>query len=293
MLILSEYNKQRLELLEQLVYDPTHERVIVLSTVDPLYFLTEGFPEVLASKERSGDARLLLDRWARVLGRLAKVRLPEETDRESWQQKVRAIILNRGGPLRVVEWIVKECAATPFLREIGCQLAQQIALQGEVSCEFVERAVLERANAYYHVVWSSLAASERLVLYQLALDGWANPKNMAALEQLERKQLIRRDPMYKVLNESFREFIASNEHADEISEWEKREAQSTWHVLRVALLAAAIGAGVWLLYSQSALFQAGTAYIAGIATLLTAIASLFGRLKRATPSDASGPPESS
>jgi hypothetical protein len=171
------------------------------------------------------------------------------------------------------------------LRQIGLDLAAQLPGTPKITREFVERTVLERADAYYHVLWSGLAATERLVLYQLALDGWANPKNTAAATQLERKLLIRRQPMYKLMNESFREFIASTEHADEIADWERHEAQSTWHVLRVVLLASAIGAGLWLLYSQAALFQLGTAYIAGIATLLTAFTSLFGRLKRSPPTD--------
>jgi hypothetical protein len=137
--------------------------------------------------------------------------------------------------------------------------------------------VLDRADDYYHLLWSGLSAAERLVLYQLALDGWANPKNVAALQQLERKSLIRREPMYRLMNESFREFVLGTEHIDEIEQWEKHEQQSTWRAFKLVLIVLTVGAAAWLLYSQAALSQVVVAYIAGIGTLLTAIAGLLGR----------------
>jgi hypothetical protein len=81
-----------------------------------------------------------------------------------------------------------------------------------------------------------LATSERLALYQLALDGWANPKNTAALQQLESKLLIRRMPMFRIMNMSFQRFVASAEHTSEIEQWEKEQKQSTWRALRLVLI---------------------------------------------------------
>jgi hypothetical protein len=116
-----------------------------------------------------------------------------------------------------------------------------------------------------------------MVLYQLALDGWANPKNVAAVQQLERKSLICRGPMYKLMNRSFGEFVLGAEHADEIKQWQKQQQQSTWRAFKLVLIAFAVGAAAWLLHSQAALSQVVVAYIAGIGTLLTAIAGLLGR----------------
>ena len=86
--------------------------------------------------------------------------------------------------------------------------------------------------------------------------------------------------MYRILNGSFRSFIRSSEHEKEIAEWQKKEHESTWQVLRFVLIAAVIGVGVWLFYAQAQLFQIGTGYITALATLLTAIAGLAGRWKR-------------
>ena len=164
-----------------------------------------------------------------------------------------------------------------MLRRIGTDLLKQFPKEDQPTAAWVCNRVRERADAYYHVLWSVLTATERLVLYQLALDGWANPKNSAAVQQLERKLLISRDPMCRIINESFRLFIQSTDHAEEIAEWEKREQQSTWHAFRYVIIATTVGTGVWLLYTQAALTQVMAGAIAAIVTLLTAISTLFGR----------------
>jgi hypothetical protein len=143
--------------------------------------------------------------------------------------------------------------------------------------------VADRASAYYRMLWAGLTSSERLVLYQLALDGWANPKNALAIRQLEQKQLIYRKPMYRIMNDSFRSFIRCSEHEKEIAQWQKQEQQSTWQILRFVMIAAIIGTCVWLLYAQAQLFQIGTGYITAIATLLTAIAGFTARAKHSSP----------
>jgi hypothetical protein len=275
-------NRERLKLLEDRLYD-SECKVVVVSTVDPLFYLTEGAPEMLAVKNDPAGAGRLLDRWARVLSKLTRVRLKDSGETEFPDTTV-AGFKNEHEHCeehqccrQLGEWISKECRHTAMLRSIGKEILDQFREDDLVTHEWVVRNVLERADLYYHVLWSGMTGSERLVLYQLALDGWANPKNVAALQQLERKSLIFRDPMYRIMNESFRRFIESAEHADEIAQWAKNERQSTWHAFRLVAIAVAIGTAVWVVYTQAALSQAVAGYVAGIATLLTAVTSLFGR----------------
>jgi hypothetical protein len=96
---------------------------------------------------------------------------------------------------------------------------------------------------------------------------------------LERKQLIYKGPMYRIMNESFRRFIESTEHENEILQWQKQEKASTWHAFRTVLIVAVVGVAVWMLYTQAALSQTVIGVIAGSATLLTAIGGLLGRFK--------------
>jgi len=275
----SQYNDKRLELLENLVYEAGEDfKILVVSTVDPLYFLTEGGPDVL-SKEGT-DPRRLLDRWARVLSRFKIGCPPEPMTKLFIKRFVRFIEEHpekRAGEF--VVWVCAECNCTTMLRRIGIDLFNEFRQSKKNSREEVVSIVLDRAESYYHVLWTSLAFAERQVLYQLALDGWTNAKSTETVRQLERKQLIYKGPMYRIMNESFRRFIESPEHEAEILEWQKEESASTWHAFRTVLIVVAMGVAVWMLYTQAALSQTVIGVIAGSATLLTAIGGLLGRFK--------------
>jgi hypothetical protein len=178
-----------------------------------------------------------------------------------------------------VIWVCAECNCTAMLRRIGMDLFDKFRESEQYSREGVVSIVLDRSDSYYHVLWTSLTFAERLVLYQLALDGWTNAKNRDTIQQLERKQLIYKGPMYRIMNESFRRFIESTEHENEIMKWQREERASTWHAFRAVLVVAALGVAVWMLYTQAALSQTVIGIIAGSATLLTAVGGLLGRLK--------------
>jgi hypothetical protein len=272
-------NVARLEFIETLLYE-AHSKLVIVSTIDPLYFLTEESSKVLSTdKDDPEGSRRLIDRWARVLSKFRTANLAPAS-KDDFLEKV-GMAADRGSHYaQFAAWTFEECGGTALLRKVGMGILDEFRERPPARREQLVETVLDRAGAYYHVLWSGLTATERLVLYQLALDGWANPKNTPAIQQLERKQLICKSPMYRILNDSFCKFIQSTEHTAEIAEWEKHEQQSTWRGLRFVIIAAVIGAAVWLLYSQAQLFQIGTGYITAIATLLTALAGFSARLKR-------------
>jgi hypothetical protein len=281
------HNLARLNLLESLLYDSSR-KVVIISTIDLLYFLTEGAPDVLSDKKDPEEARRLLGRWANALSKFTKLQM-EDVGKADFDKKVAEFAQYNERCAQFAIWVWKECSHTEFLRDMGIQILEKLRKQPETRGWLVS-TVLDGADTYYHVLWSSLAATERLVLYQLALDGWANPKNAAALQQLERKLLIYKAPMYRVMNESFRRFIKSPEHADEIANWERHDQQSTWRALRLFLTVIGIAAGIWLLYAQAELFQVGVGYVVAIGTLLTAVTGLLGRSKpAAAPAEPSAP----
>jgi hypothetical protein len=284
------YNLARLKLLESLLYD-SPRKVVILSTVDLLYFLTEGAPEMLSDNKDPEEASRLLGRWANALCKFRRVQ-PKDVGKEEFARKVAEFAANDHKCSQFATWVEKECSRTEFLRDIGMHIFDKLKEKQPETLGWVVNTVLDCADAYYHVLWSFLTATERLVLYQLALDGWANPKNTAALQQLERKLLIYKAPMYRVMNESFRRFVESPEHAEEIAHWERNEQQSTWRALRLFLTVIAIGAGMWLLYAQAELFQVGVGYVVAIGTLLTAVTGLLGRSKQAAPAEPRTPQQS-
>jgi hypothetical protein len=278
----SKYNLARLELLEKLLLD-TSRKLVLVSIIEPLFFFTESGPEVLSESKNPVIASRLLDRWTEVLGRFTKVH-PKDSGNKGFHQtlesfdKAHAEGDRHKSCRQFAIWIKQECDCTTRLRQIGKELLDEYREEDcHASREWLVNRVLDLSDSYYHVLWSGLTISERLVLYQLAMDGWANPKNITSIQQLQRKLLISRKPMYRIMNESFRRFVQDSEHGAEIAQWQKREQQSTWHAFRFVAIAAAIGTGVWMLYTQAAFSQAVVGYIAAIATLLTAVASLFGR----------------
>jgi hypothetical protein len=273
-----EWNKKRLRLISKL-RNETDANLVLVSTIDPLYFLVEERHEVLSVTEEPRTIDHLLDCWARALDKFAPVKLPSAVGDEFAEEADR--FFERGGhSARFARWICNECSYTPMLQKIGVELFRKFDKAHLPTRQEIVGMIADRADAYYRMLWAGLTGGERLVLYQLALDGWANPKNAQAIHQLEQKQLIYRQPMYRILNGSFRSFIRSSEHEKEIAEWQKKEHESTWQVLRFVLIAAVIGVGVWLFYAQAQLFQIGTGYITALATLLTAIAGLAGRWRR-------------
>jgi hypothetical protein len=295
-------NRERLKRLEGLLRRPNVKRVIV-STVDPLYFFADEGSEVLSDDKDKSSSGPLFDRWVHALSDFQKVSL-KDTSKQAFQFEFRQFLARhketafhsderQGNMLLAVRppweqfalWIYLECRCTKFLRAVGMQLLRQYKDTLPPSREWLISNISSAAGAHYHVIWSDLTQKERLVLYQLALDGWANPhpENARAIEELERKGLISKRVMYRVMSESFCRFVKSTEHAGEIAELEREAGRSAWQALKLVLIAGAIGTFVWLLYAQADLFRIGLGYVAGIGALLTAAVNFFAGGKRASP----------
>jgi hypothetical protein len=140
--------------------------------------------------------------------------------------------------------------------------------------------LLDRADAYYRVLWSTCTREERLVLFQLARDGWANPKNERAIQQLERRHLVRRSPGLRILNESFCRFVKAAQLPEEVAKWEHDERHSAWSAVKLGLTTAALMAGAWLLYTQQDIFQMGIGYVAAMATASGTVLTLIRSFTR-------------
>ena len=116
-----KYNQARLELLENLLLDSTRKLVLV-STIDLLFFLNQSAPQVLS--ESGLMAQPLLDRWADVLSRFTKVQPFDLTDNE-FRKALELFDKNVTGQghsndrHQFADWIRQECDCTTRLRNIG------------------------------------------------------------------------------------------------------------------------------------------------------------------------------
>ena len=162
------------------------------------------------------------------------------------------------------------------------------------------KELLDRADAYYRVLWSMCTNEERLVLFQLARDGWANPKNKLAIQQLKRRKLIiipaqvSDSPSWpgdfaastlegpvgiRIMNASFRQFVRDVQQRDEIEAWQREGDQSVWRFLQLSLGILGVAAGAWLLYSQQQFFNTVVAYVGALGAAAGVVFKLVSDLR--------------
>jgi hypothetical protein len=268
-------NLARLQLLERLLYTEGR-RVVIGSSIDPVDYLSQGDVGILADHARA--AAELLGRWTSVMSSFHPV-VFKDRNRESFEKAFNKLNQDGAEPKlkQSARWIKDECDHTPYLREVGLRLFAELEAGKEYGPRQLGAEVMERADAYYASLWSTLTAGERLVLYQLSRDGWANPKNDRAIRQLLRKGIVHATPM-RIMNESFRLFAVNAEDQKEVAEWERQRTQSSWRTVKFSFITAAVGLAAWLLYAQKDLFQSAIGYVVTLGAAVTAISNLLGGL---------------
>ena len=152
----ADINKEKLNLLEKLVH-VEHKRIILLSTVDPLYYLHAGCPDtvVCGDKKDIPAAIQVLDRWALLLATFRKVRVEEAAS-----QYLYMIALSKRQAscdpdfLKFVDNVVEECERTAQLRNFGVAILRDYPSYKGLSREQLIRELLDRADSYYRVLWA-------------------------------------------------------------------------------------------------------------------------------------------
>jgi len=267
-------NQARLQVLERLVYKDRC-RVVLVSSVDPVYYFADRDSVNYSDNLKTHSE--FLDRWTGVMSSFHMVVL-QDPDKSAFNELLRHY-RNDPKQIQLIQWIEEECSHTSFLRDTGAAMLREHLHDTQFDRRELLNDLKERTGSYYSIIWSGLSASEHLVLYQLANDGWANVKNDQAIRQLQRKGLIHCAPMIRVMNESFRLFVRGVQNLRQIAEWEMQGGQSSWRSLKIGLLATAVGLGAWLFYAQKDLFQGFIGYILSLGAAITAIANILGGLK--------------
>jgi hypothetical protein len=252
------------------------KRVILLSAVDPMFYLASSCPEALTpSGANQEPPSQLLDRWAALLSLFDRQKMEDVTEHYLTRS-----LAEQENPCcgELVELVVSECDHTAQLRRIGLDMLEAHCHEQNMSNgKFVEE-LLDRADSYYRVLWSTCTREERLVLFQLAQDGWVNPKNERAIQQLQRRGIIRRGSGFRIMNDSFSRFVRNAQSPEEVARWEQEEEHSTWSAVKLGLGTAVMMFGAWLLYAQQDVFQLGIGYVAALGTASGAVINLVRNL---------------
>ncbi|MBZ5558162.1 MAG: cache domain-containing protein [Acidobacteriia bacterium] len=276
-------NAEKLRLVETLMLT-SKKTVYLLSAVDPVYYLASGFPQTMVAEGTpAAEAMLLLDRWSEVLSRFETV-LVEDRSVAPFAAFVERL---RGRPFwrepahaRALECACRECDRTPHLRHLGRRLLIQQEGNAGLNEDMMLGLVADRASAYYRALWTTCSKQERLALFQLAADGWVNPKNKDAIMELDRRGLITSPRGFRVMNETFRRFVSASTYPNEVAEWETQERQSTWRALKLSLGIAGLLGAVWLFYAQQEFFDSSLAYIGGSITAATTLLKLVSDMRQ-------------
>ena len=142
----------------------------------------------------------------------------------------------------------------------------------------------ERAENYYREIWSTCTREEKLVLGQLAEEGLVNYKAKTTLRRLMARGLVRREPHFVLMNETFRQFVLSSFSRTEVAALEEDSTTSAWDAIRWPFLALLVGSLAFLFVTQHELFNTSVGVITAVAAAVPAVvkmANIFGERRAA------------
>jgi len=247
--------------------------ILLTSEIDPVYYLAQRVRDkceylcTLAAGDQEkrqqtivtcGELRNELAAWSTALRVVRKIRQPFR-------------------PLRAPEndmlakRLAAECGVTEPLHEIGERLRARPDL-GSLRWDQVVSQVLDAADPYYRCLWELCSREERLVLIQLAEAGLVNPKRQDLVRHLSRRQLVKIDPRFKLMNASFARFVRGAEPPERVLEWEAGGSGLPWSRLGTPLYALAAMVVAVLLFAEHGL-------VTDILAAATGSAATFGSLR--------------
>jgi hypothetical protein len=143
----------------------------------------------------------------------------------------RIVIVSNSDPRFCIEqWL----AGTPDEKKLA------IASRWEAALARFQTVLLSPASGNgdppFETLWAGASAAERVSLFQLAHDGWANHKNREALLHLWRRGIVVRDPVFRIRNEQFEQWIQNRVPARQSRDWSRAEGPSAWDGMRIVFV---------------------------------------------------------
>lgn len=254
-----------LQLLEQAsAANPAH--VCIVSSVDPVLSLESASSE-------DPERRQELARWIRAMAGFERISFDHPYDLEPERQRLAALPSKHLADCQMI--FNREFDRTYYLRTLVPRIMKDFDPAKSPTPAHFEAFVVNRtlrlADGLYRMLWNTTTPDERLVLYQLAADGWVNPMNRVAVAHLVRKRLIflsatagalKERGALEVMNESFRRFVLTAADPAELRRWESDEQGVLWRGMRLGLLTALVLAAAWVSYVRRDLFDTYVGYLA-------------------------------
>jgi hypothetical protein len=256
-----EFNQRKLELLEELT--SLQERTIVItSAVSPALLFSR---DAKAGNGAPSDHNSMVRRWRNLLSLFTIV-----------EDDLLSFLRLAGASSEIKSDVLKaECGVNSHLLPIARELDRHAQ---HFSTEQLLEEFGERAEGYYQALWASCSCQEQLVLEHLAEERLVNEKNRRIIRRLMARGFIRREPNFKLMNETFRRFVISSIHKAEVLVLEREATPSTWDRLRTPLFTGLAASIVFFLATQQELLDGLAASLTGITAGMPAIMKLLNFL---------------
>jgi hypothetical protein len=226
--------------------------VVVTTNVDPVAHFEEIFAEERKGIYQSSVPEVELSRFAVLLTRFSRCYVPFRCDDPSddpWWNYQKA-----QWP-QVLEWETRSVALQRVRRELQHKWKKAVAGgtsggKDGPSIDELSRAIAHRAAALYQLLWTSCTRREKLVLVQLAQEGFVTPQSADVVAALRAKGLIVLRPGPAVFNHTFRAFLRQIERTDVVRGWERMDGRGLWVVAGRLIGSSVLAGGLFFLLTQ-------------------------------------------
>lgn len=276
-----EHNLLKLELMEELILG-RDKPVIVLGHVVPAWYLLDRQPVATSGGgDREKASKEIQERWRQLLRRFLTWVCRKQADVNRLNSDLEAIqklalsdgTRNGRRLQRLLGAAREDCGESEQLERLAVGLVQ--ARLQDLSPDLFYDDLREQAEPYYRTLWTMCTEAEKVVLVHLAEGGLVNGKNADALKMLMRRGLVKRDPCFRLMNESFRRFVATDVCLGEVRSLERRAEASAWNQIRAPFIVSLIGVCAFFFITQREVFDGSMAFFSAVAASLPALFRVF------------------
>lgn len=269
--------------------------VIVTSEIDPLYYLTQRAREkgeylrsLPAQEKEEQEKRAAVEKaWVDLRNEIADWAVALRDVRKVRQTSPVLPKLEAGDKRAALHaLLVEECTSDELIK-IGARLLERKDLSAD-DWEDIVGFILDAAEPYYRSTWELCSRQERLVLIQLAEEGFVNPKQGEIVRRLARRGLVIVEPRYRLMNESFTRFVRAVEPPERVTEWERTSGKMSWSRVGTPLYALGAMVVAVLLFAEQEFFTNILAVATGGVATLGSLRSIYASVTK--PAAASGKP---
>ena len=200
--------------------------------------------------------------------------------------------------LFIIKVVAEECWMNADLRRIGKRIGKQEefkdlviriestkpedsqATHEDLSKKLVIDHITEAARSHYAHMWSQLNVNEKVVLYHVAIHGYASWQSRQVVSNLLKKKHVVIAPILRPINSSFKNFVQQAEPYETIKTWRKAGVESTWSRLRGSIIVILGTLLVFFFVAQPNFFHQSLALITALAAGLPAIVHFISFLSR-------------